>query len=103
MNASDEITASSSSSTIMLSEVPMKFSPFFATDNLLGVDVFFFLVRRMNIHAFSCYRTNVSASTGTGVSVLTVPQAQKRHSGNYTCSVGQLTAASVSVHILNGN
>ncbi|XP_065210789.1 uncharacterized protein LOC135838895 [Planococcus citri] len=46
--------------------------------------------------------TNVNASTSTAVSILTIPQAQRRHSGNYTCSVGQLTAASVSVHILNG-
>ncbi|KAK7577988.1 hypothetical protein V9T40_010193 [Parthenolecanium corni] len=46
--------------------------------------------------------TNITESTGTAVSILSIPLAQRAHSGNYTCNVGQLTSASVSVHILNG-
>jgi hypothetical protein len=48
------------------------------------------------------YSTNVSVSSGTVATTLTVDHALKHHSGNYTCAVGNLASATVAVHILNG-
>ncbi|XP_008199379.1 uncharacterized protein LOC103314654 [Tribolium castaneum] len=46
--------------------------------------------------------SNVSASTDSAISTLTVGPLETRHSGNYTCAVGALAFATVAVHVLNG-
>ena len=45
---------------------------------------------------------NHSLGLTTVVATLTISQAEKSHSGNYTCAVGDLASAVVAVHILNG-
>lgn len=51
---------------------------------------------------FSRYSMNVSLDRGSVATTLTLDHALKQHSGNYTCAVGSLASATVSVHILNG-
>jgi hypothetical protein len=51
---------------------------------------------------FLRYSTNASLGAGSVATTLTVQHALKQHSGNYTCAVGSLASATVSVHILNG-
>ncbi|KAJ9579316.1 hypothetical protein L9F63_024577, partial [Diploptera punctata] len=48
------------------------------------------------------YRVNTSLNTGSVASRLMVERAEKHHSGNYTCAVGNSASATVAVHILNG-
>lgn len=45
---------------------------------------------------------NHSLGNTTVIATLTISQAEKSHSGNYTCAVGELASAVVAVHILNG-
>ncbi|ENN81098.1 hypothetical protein D910_02633, partial [Dendroctonus ponderosae] len=47
-------------------------------------------------------RLNVTAETSSAVSTLTITPLEKIHSGNYTCSVGNLAETTVAVHVLNG-
>ncbi|GLH14343.1 Uncharacterized protein GBIM_18697 [Gryllus bimaculatus] len=50
--------------------------------------------------------SNASAGAGGAVgsvtSTLRLPRASRAHSGNYTCAVGRVAAATVAVHVLNG-
>ncbi|KAJ9585194.1 hypothetical protein L9F63_003020, partial [Diploptera punctata] len=45
---------------------------------------------------------NTSLNAGSVASTLTLERAEKHHSGNYTCAVGNLASSTISVHILNG-
>ncbi|XP_060516197.1 zwei Ig domain protein zig-8-like [Cylas formicarius] len=45
---------------------------------------------------------NISKETDSAVSTLTIMPLEKSHSGNYTCSVGNLAETTVTVHVLNG-
>ncbi|XP_076260954.1 neuronal growth regulator 1-like [Rhynchophorus ferrugineus] len=45
---------------------------------------------------------NVTKDSDSAVSVLTITPLEKRHSGNYTCNVGNLAARTVAVHVING-
>ncbi|KAJ3623140.1 hypothetical protein MTP99_019389 [Tenebrio molitor] len=46
--------------------------------------------------------SNLSTTTDSAISTLTVGPLETRHSGNYTCAVGALAFATVAVHVLNG-
>lgn len=54
------------------------------------------------MHCFSSNASNVSVGSDMVMSTLTVIPLLKRHSGNYTCSVGSLAFTTVAVHVLNG-
>ncbi|XP_066158228.1 zwei Ig domain protein zig-8-like isoform X2 [Euwallacea fornicatus] len=47
-------------------------------------------------------RLNVTAATDSASSILTIPSLEEKHSGNYTCAVGNLADKSVVVHVLKG-
>ncbi|KAJ9585125.1 hypothetical protein L9F63_003077, partial [Diploptera punctata] len=45
---------------------------------------------------------NTSLTPGSVSATLTMERVEKHHSGNYTCDVGSLASARVTVHVLNG-
>ncbi|KAJ9589255.1 hypothetical protein L9F63_017540, partial [Diploptera punctata] len=45
---------------------------------------------------------NMTINPDSVANTLMLEHAEKQHSGNYTCTVGNLASAMVSVHILNG-
>ncbi|KAH0814234.1 hypothetical protein GEV33_008565 [Tenebrio molitor] len=58
------------------------------------------------LHFLKCNSTfkpgsNLSTTTDSAISTLTVGPLETRHSGNYTCAVGALAFATVAVHVLN--
>ncbi|EEB17660.1 conserved hypothetical protein [Pediculus humanus corporis] len=48
------------------------------------------------------YSYNHSLGQATVIATLKISLAERIHSGNYTCAVGDLASALVAVHILNG-